>query len=145
MNSWIKAVASFFYVGFLPKAPGTFGSLAGLILAWFLNPNIVFILSALSIIGFVISPAARIAFRQDDPKEFVIDEVTGMMLTVLWLPKKLVLFILGFLIFRVLDIWKPWPIRLIQKNKNALSIMWDDLAAGFFANLILQSLLKFQS
>ena len=145
MNSWVKAIASFFYVGYLPKAPGTFGSLAGLWLAWLFNRELVFILIAFSVIGFAISPAARSAFRQEDPREFVLDEVAGMMLGLLWIPKKPVLFMLGFLFFRIFDIWKPWPICRIQENKNALSIMWDDLAAGFFANLILQVLLKFQS
>lgn len=144
MNSWVKTLASFFYIGNLPKAPGTFGSLAGFALAWFFNQHLWALLAALSFVGFAIAPAAQKAFGQNDPKEFVLDEVAGMMLAVLWIPKSLVFFITGFLLFRLFDIWKPWPIILIQKSQRAVSIMWDDLAAGLLANLMLQIFLKFQ-
>ena len=145
MNSWLKAIASFFYIGYLPKAPGTFGSLAGLTIAWFFNQHLMFILISFLLIGLLISRPARNTFGNDDPKEFVLDEVIGAMLTVLWLPKTPLFFLAGFLLFRLFDIWKPWPIILIQKSKSTLGIIGDDLAAGFSANLILQIALKFQS
>ncbi len=145
MNSWVKALASFFYIGFLPKAPGTWGSLCGLLLAWFFNPQLGGLLIVLSLSGFLIAAPARSVWNNPDPKEFVLDEVVGMMLSVLWLPKKIAIFAAGFLLFRVFDIVKPWPISQIQKSKHPSSILWDDLAAGLLANLILLLVLQLQS
>ena len=91
-----------------------------------------------SVIGLTISKPAAFLFKQSDPKEFVLDEVAGMMLSLLWLPRKIWVYIAAFVLFRVLDIFKPWPISLIQKSKHPSSIMSDDLAAGAFTNLILR-------
>lgn len=145
MNSWVKAIASFFYVGFLPKAPGTWGSLCGLFLAWFFNREQAWVFTVLSISGFFIATRAQEVWKNQDPKEFVLDEVVGMMLSVLWMPKRIVIFAAGFFLFRILDITKPWPISRIQKSKHSSSILWDDLAAGLLTNLILQLTLQLQS
>ena len=72
----------------------------------------------------------------------MLDEVCGMMATVLWLPKTLPVFIAAFLLFRLLDIWKPWPISWLQDQKHPFSIMHDDLAAGLLGNLILRAALR---
>ncbi len=89
--------------------------------------------------GFWVCRASQKVFGTQDPKQFVMDEVCGMMLSVLWIPKEPGFFLIAFLLFRALDIWKPWPISKIQKNRHPSAILWDDLAAGLIANLILQA------
>ena len=144
MNAFVRVVASFFYVGYLPKMPGTWGSLAGLALAWLLAPSLlIYSTLMLSILGLMISERSRGVFGQDDPSHFVLDEVCGMMISVLWLPKIWPVALGAFVLFRLLDVWKPGPIGWIQKQKSASSIMWDDIAAGVVANLLLRGALLF--
>ena len=138
MNRLIKALASFFYVGYLPWMPGTWGSLAVLPIAWFFNENLVWIVVVCSLTGIFICKSAEEAFNSKDPDRFVLDEAAGMALAVLWLPKNLILYAAGFVLFRILDIWKPGLIGWIQKVKNPSSIMWDDLLAGAVVNIFLQ-------
>src|SRR3989338_4383444 len=130
MNNWVKALASFFYVGYLPWAPGSFGSLAGLLIAWYFYGALPYLTIAFCLLGFILCKPATAVFSSKDPAPFVLDEVCGMMLGVLWLPKTPVVFLAGFILFRLFDILKPWPISRIQKNPNPSSIMLDDLAAG---------------
>ncbi len=138
MNNWVRTLASFFYVGYLPWAPGTFGSLAGLLIGWVFYGALPYLTIAFCVLGFVICKPATAVFLSHDPSAFVLDEVSGMMLSLLWLPKTPAVFLAGFILFRLLDILKPWPISRIQKSPNPLSIMWDDLAAGALVNVILQ-------
>ena len=86
----------------------------------------------------MICKRAEEVFNAKDPGCFVLDEVVGMMVSVLWLPKNLLLYVAGFILFRVLDVWKPGPIGWIQNTKTPHSIMWDDLAAGAVVNVVLQ-------
>ena len=90
------------------------------------------------VIGLICCKPARDVFHAEDPSIFVMDEVCGMMVSVHWLPKELWIFGGAFFLFRLFDIWKPGPIGRLQKMKSPLSIVWDDLAAGLLANLILQ-------
>lgn len=142
MKTLIKSIASFFYIGHLPVAPGTFGSLAGLLLAWHFNEALPALFFCLCVAGLLVAAPAESVYGTKDPKQFVLDEVCGMMLGLLWLPKEISIFISAFLLFRLLDIWKPWPVSLLQKNKNPLSIMWDDLACGVAVNAALQAGVK---
>ncbi len=138
MNNWVRTLASFFYVGYLPWAPGSFGSLAGLLIGWYFYGALPSLTIVFCFLGFMLCKPAVAAFLSPDPPSFVLDEVSGMMLSVLWLPKTPVVFLAGFILFRLLDILKPWPISRIQKSPNPSSIMWDDLAAGALVNIILQ-------
>ena len=137
-NGWVKPLASFFYVGYLPWMPGTWGSLAILPIVWFFNENLVWVVATFSFVGFLICKPAEEVFNSKDPDRFVLDEAAGMALAVLWLPKNLILYAAGFVLFRILDIWKPGPLGWIQKTKSPSSIMWDDLLAGAVVNLFLQ-------
>ncbi len=139
----VKLLASFYYVGYLPWMPGTWGSLAALAIAWFFNENLVWLTIIFSVTGFLICKPAEEAFHAKDPSRFVLDEVAGMSLGVLCLPKNLILYAGGFILFRVLDVWKPGPIGWIQKSKMPSSIMWDDLLVGVFVNLFLQVATRF--
>ena len=138
-------IATFFGVGKAPKAPGTFGTLATLPLALLLNwagpfyiMGFVVLLLPLAVWG-----AGRYAetLGVEDPGEIVIDEVWGFLITMTWLPMTWQAYLLGFLLFRVLDITKPFPIGYLdRKIPGGLGIMADDIAAGIIANVILQIL-----
>jgi phosphatidylglycerophosphatase A len=142
LEACVKGAASFFYIGYLPWMPGTWGTIAALPIAWFLNENLVWIALGLSLVGLLICKPAEKAFNAKDPSRFVLDEVAGMALAVLWLPKTIFIYAIGFILFRILDIWKPGPIRWIQDSKTPTSIMWDDLLAGAAVNIILQIVVR---
>lgn len=142
LKNLTKITASFFGVGFAPIAPGTWGSAAGALLAWLSGDWLIYWALGLSALGLRICRQAQVVFGTKDPKAFVLDEVCGMMLSVLWLPKNVSLYFWAFILFRIFDIWKPWPISKIQDSKYPTSIMWDDLVAGVFANLILQAAVR---
>jgi phosphatidylglycerophosphatase A len=138
-----KFVATFFYVGYLPFIPGTFGSLAALLLFLFLKPGFNAQLGYLAVfmfLGFFFSGKAEKSFGSKDPKYIVIDEVTGMFLAFLFVPLDFRLLAVGFILFRVFDTIKPYPADSLQNLKGSSGIMLDDIVAGVYANLILQFL-----
>jgi phosphatidylglycerophosphatase A len=144
-------LATVSYVGHIPFAPGTFGSLVGLgfLVAWFIGGATVFILGCMCAVCFVLGLWATqtvlvaTSFRNTDPKEVVIDEVLGLWLTVFlmafWVPLTWQALAVGFIAFRVFDIVKPFPIdyvdeKLAQLSQTAaLGIMVDDCLAALFA------------
>ncbi len=149
MNFREKAVlflATGFYVGNIPPAPGTLGSLIGLPLCFLLAgiqlpPAIIL---AVLFIGFAvwIAHAAEKTLKKKDPGCIVIDEVSGMVVTLIGLPFNLTTVVIGFIIFRILDILKPFPIRTLdQRLAGGIGIVADDVVAGIFANIILRVLL----
>ena len=142
-REWVRVISSALYVGHLPLAPGTFGSLLGFAVAWWAHAVSLYLLILFSILGFSVCKSAEIFYGKKDPQCFVMDEVCGMMLSVLWLPKQLWIYLLAFAFFRFFDVVKPWPIKLLQKHPHPHSIMWDDLAAGFFANILVQIISRF--
>src|SRR3989338_5285289 len=143
MKKTVKALATFFYIGHTPFMPGTMGSLAGLCIAWFLNGFLLQEFVFLSFVGFLICKPAVEVYETKDPQRFVLDEVCGMMLSVLWVGLNPALYLIGFVLFRLFDSVKPWPISLIQKSDRAPAIMWDVLAAGLLVNGILQILNRY--
>jgi phosphatidylglycerophosphatase A len=138
-----KIIATFFYVGYLPFIPGTFGSAAAFGLFIFLKPGplaqYAFLALFLSL-GFYFSGKAERIFNIKDPKYIVIDEVAGMFLAFLFVPLDFKIMVIGFLLFRVLDTVKPFPADRLQNLKGSAGIMLDDVVAGLYANLILQFL-----
>ncbi|OGX43784.1 MAG: hypothetical protein A3G38_04275 [Omnitrophica WOR_2 bacterium RIFCSPLOWO2_12_FULL_51_8] len=143
----IKLLSSFFYLGFLPLVPGTFGSLAGLFLFYLTAGSrwLHFWLTALVIAaGFLVSGEAERIFRKNDPKFVVIDEAAGMLVSLLFLPfYDGWLLGLGFLLFRVLDTLKAYPAGCLQETRGSIGIMGDDLTAGIYTNIILQLIARF--
>ncbi|MBW2602826.1 MAG: phosphatidylglycerophosphatase A [Deltaproteobacteria bacterium] len=131
------------YIGNISFAPGTFGSVLGLPLCFFLSKidfsmgvllTLIFILCAI----WVANDAEKI-LKTKDPGCIVIDEIAGIILTLFGLPFNITLVTLGFLVFRVLDIWKPYPIRLLEnKFSGGIGIVIDDVVAGILSNLILR-------
>lgn len=140
---FIRLFATLFFSGYSPLAPGTCGSLVTLILVWFLIPENNWLLLGLTLIwlflSLFIAREAEALFGEDDRK-IVIDESAGMLLSILWVPKKFILYGVAFLLFRLYDIVKPPPIRGLEKIRG-YGVTLDDLVAGLFANLTLQILL----
>ena len=138
-KSLATVISTSFGLGFIPLVPATWTSAVAAIALWFIpDPALVYCVVVLSVAGCWACQPSREIFHAEDPKQFVMDEVCGMILTLIWLPKTIVLYVAGFFLFRVLDVWKPWPISRIQNSKHPWSIMGDDLLAGVFANIILQ-------
>ncbi len=140
-NKIIRSVSTVFGIGYLPLMPGTFASLAGLLLYLVIRHNIHLYLGItifLLIAGLYVSGKAEKLFGKDDPGEIVIDELCGMLIVYLFIPFTLFNLITGFIIFRVLDIIKLYPISRLERLKGGWGIMLDDITAGIFANIMLQ-------
>ena len=133
-------ISTFFYLGKLPKAPGTWGSL-GALLVWSFIPESLFfrfiLISLTLIIGFIACENTLKESDDPDPSFIVIDEVVGLWITLLFVPKTIFLFILGFLLFRLFDILKPSFIYSVQFLKGSWGVMLDDILAGVLSLLVL--------
>lgn len=147
-NSIIKILASVFFLGYIPVLSGTVSTIFGVILYLLVSnlKNFYFLATALLLIlGFLICGQAEKIFNQKDSRYIVIDEVCGIMLTFFLIPPRLGYLVLGFLLFRLLDILKPPPIRNIGLLNGSLGIMSDDILAAVYANILLQAVVRFAS
>ncbi|MFZ5998160.1 MAG: phosphatidylglycerophosphatase A [Nitrospirota bacterium] len=137
-----KAIATVLFIGFIPFAPGTFGSLAGVAYLWLVKPDTPLLLITI-IVGFVAGViSAREAgeiFGEEDSRHIVIDELIGYFISMLYLPVTVGYLVAAFVLFRIFDILKPPPIRNIERAvRGGLGVMLDDVVAGIFTNVILQ-------
>lgn len=143
-NLLAKLVATLFYAGYFPLAPGTFGSLITLVIIWFLIPTFFYILMPISI-GLIFlsvwsaSRAEEIFGKDGSP--IVIDEVTGMVISLVFVPHQIKYFVGAFLLFRFFDIVKPAPARAMERLKGGWGVTLDDVIAGIYANLSLHLVL----
>ena len=143
IDAGAKLVATGLGSGYSPFAPGTAGSLVGVLLflplaglAW---PTQLAATAALTLVGvFAAARVARLLGRKD-PGLVVVDEVAGQWITFLALPVTPVTALAGFLLFRVMDIVKPWPARDLERLPGGVGIMADDVAAGIYAHLLLRA------
>lgn len=142
MNPGVRLLATWFGSGLLPKAPGTWGSLAALppaaLLVWLGGP---WLLAAATLLiaaaGWAVSAAYVRASGREDPKEVVIDEVAGQWMPLAVLPFEPLAWLAAFLAFRLFDVAKPWPVGWADRRlKGGLGIMADDLLAGACAALL---------
>ena len=134
-------LATGFGLGKIPWAPGTWGSGVGVFLywasaGWSLEAKIVFLL-VISALGAFASGRVSRSLGQKDPSCVIIDEVAGVYLALLGHPADPLHLASAFLLFRVLDIWKPPPVSLGERLPGGAGIMADDLLAGGLVNLIL--------
>lgn len=139
-------IASTFYSGYFPIAPGTVGSFVAIMVLWFLPPLSWLSLSIISIVGFIIGVwASNIAeeYWGHDPGRVNWDEVIGMIITVITLPKHWIIYVCGFFVFRFFDVLKPYPVNKLEKLPRGLGIMSDDVLAGIYANVVLQIVFRF--
>ena len=146
-----RLVATLFGIGNLRPAPGTWGSLAAILLAWAVDrylgfPALVVLTAAVTGLGFWACGRELAGRPGADPAEIVIDEVAGQWLAFLfpaagfflrdwegWLPWPAP--VAAFLFFRLFDIWKPWLVGRADRRGDAAGVMLDDLWAGLFAGL----------
>ena len=136
-------VATGGYAGYAPVAPGTAGSLVGLgvyaLVRWYGGPGLeAIVLSAVVAVGVWSASVGERYFGKTDPGHVVIDEVAGMLLTLLWLPVTWVGALVGFLAFRVFDIIKPFPAGAAERLPRGWGVMADDLVAGVYAHLVVR-------
>jgi len=138
-------IATCGYIGFVPLAPGTVGSAAGVALFYLVQSTGLLwaqtaLIVALFAAGVWASSAAETALGRTDPGPVVIDEVVGMLITLAWIPVTPLGALAGFLIFRVLDVVKPWPARQFEAMHGGLGIMADDAMAAVYGQLLMRGL-----
>jgi phosphatidylglycerophosphatase A len=141
--SWIATVvATGFGSGFAPFAPGTAGSLVGLLLFWPLRdlPPGAFVLAAAVAFLAGVAASAEVARRTgcEDPGLVVVDEIVGMWTSLAFLPLTPATAAAAFVLFRIMDVVKPYPARALEDLPGGWGIMTDDLMAGVYANLVLR-------
>jgi phosphatidylglycerophosphatase A len=143
---WAWALGTFFGAGYLKPGPGTYGSVAALLLwyaaAHIFTPTALTLSVATTLAAILITligiPASTIVARESgrkDPGFVVIDEVAGQLFALILAPPDWHHAALDLLLFRLFDIWKPWPIRRLEALPNGTGIMLDDVAAGLLALL----------
>jgi phosphatidylglycerophosphatase A len=143
-TKWAWMLATFFGAGYLKPGPGTYGSVAALLLwyaaAHLFHPSATILAAATLFAALLLTDlgirASTIVARESarkDPGFVVIDEVAGQLLALMLMPPDWMHAALALLLFRVFDIFKPWPIRKLEALPEGTGIMLDDIAAGFFA------------
>jgi len=138
-----RLIASFFYVGYIPLVPGTFGSLAAFAiyfpLHYYTNDWRIygFCIILVVALGIWASHVAQKDSKILDPSFVVIDEVAGQLITLFLIPFSWYAVVSGFFLFRILDILKPQPARKAEDLPGGWGIMMDDVIAGVYGNIIL--------
>lgn len=125
--------------------PGTLGSLAGLLVYSLVMHNEIlygFTILFLFMLGLIFAGEAEKVYKLKDPKMIVIDEACGMLLALFFVPFSIFSVIMGFFIFRILDILKPPPAKRMERLTGSLGIMFDDIIAAIYTNLILQVIFR---
>jgi phosphatidylglycerophosphatase A len=150
--SYLKNPIHFMALGFgsglMPKAPGTYGTLAAIPLYLILSQlNLALYLIITGIVcvaGVYICDYTSKALGVHDHSGIVIDEIAGYFITMIAVPNEMIWMLLGFVLFRFFDILKPWPISWLDKNlQGGLGIMLDDVLAGFLALICLHTIIYF--
>jgi len=136
-------VATVGYCGYFPIAPGTVGSVAGLVvyaLVWWTQSTVVEIALILGLFGAGVwaGTTAERYFGGIDPGPIVIDEVVGMLITLAFIPVGWSAALTGFLLFRVFDVLKPYPAGQFERLHGGLGVMADDAMAAIYANICLR-------
>jgi phosphatidylglycerophosphatase A len=146
-KSWVLFVAQGAYSGRMPGAPGTAGTLLGVLLYLPISTlSPIGYLSVCVLVGYIGVWAAGEAenlLGQKDAPSIVIDEIVGYFVSMFMVPFSWGLVIAGFVLFRIFDIIKPWPIRKLEGVHGGAGVMLDDIGAGIYTNLILQLSLYF--
>lgn len=144
MTSLALALATAFGAGYAPAAPGTFGSAIGLLLWWILPRAPLVQLAAIIVVFALGAWSGSVAERhsgKSDPGHVVIDEVLGQLVTMFMNPVGWGGALVGFVLFRVMDIVKPWPADRFEALHGGIGIMADDAMAGVYANVALRLVL----
>ncbi|UCF78964.1 MAG: phosphatidylglycerophosphatase A [Candidatus Eiseniibacteriota bacterium] len=144
MRRAAQILATLFYVGHAPFVPASFGAGAALLIYWFLLPESpVFeplVAAALVALAVLSSGVAEARYGRDG-KQIVIDEVAGMFVSLLLLPRSSVVFLAAFVAFRVLDVLKPFPAGRAQRLPGGWGVVADDIFAGLYTNIFIRLVL----
>ena len=145
MNYLILLFATGFGVGFSPIVPGTMGTLVAIPIYYFLSSTLFSPVYELTLFAFFffsswIAGQAERYWGQKDDRRIVIDEIMGFLVTMLWIPKSPRFIVAGFILFRIFDILKPFPIRRMERVKSGLGVVLDDVLSGVYANIVLHLL-----
>jgi phosphatidylglycerophosphatase A len=149
---WATLAATFFGAGRLKPGPGTCGSLATVIVWALASSRIppasrtwatIVAAAAVTLIGIPAATRVARAYGSKDPQFVVIDEVAGQLVSLIAVPLAWKTFLAGFILFRVFDIWKPFPIRRLERLPEGTGIVVDDLGAGLYAFAVMHLLLHF--
>jgi phosphatidylglycerophosphatase A len=143
MKTGWKILATFFGVGFFPLAPGTLTSLIVVILYKFYLFNLswpvyLLIFLCLFFIGVFVSTQYSTELGKTDPRKIVIDEACGQLIVLFQMPTSWFLLLLGFFLFRLFDIIKPYPIRKVENLRKGWGIMLDDILAATYTIIIIR-------
>ena len=150
---WAWWIGTFFGAGFMKPGPGTWGSLGGVLLwflaAYFARPHILLLTAILATVATLLGiPAGTIVARESgkkDPGHVVIDEVAGQLVSLLGVPIGWKYVLASFILFRGFDILKPPPARQLEALPGGAGIMFDDIAAGLYALLVIHLVMHFVS
>ena len=144
INSIEKFIGSGFYTGFIPLASGTFASIAALaiyFIPYFEKPYIILpAIFIFIVLGIQLGTKFETLYGKD-PAECTVDEVVGMWITLLFLPKNILIALIAFLVWRTLDIIKPFPARKSESLKGGLGIMMDDIISAIYSLIIVHLIL----
>tara|TARA_Y100000816_G_C26073444_1_gene564837 strand:- start:294 stop:755 length:462 start_codon:yes stop_codon:yes gene_type:complete len=139
--------ATWFGIGLIRPAPGTWGSLAALLIwyfAEFLHSSIHIVLPIFILFSWLACSQASQDSQSKDHSSIVIDEVAGMLVALSFVAHEIIIYLWAFLLFRFFDIWKPWPVSWADNNvKGGLGILLDDLIAGLSAGGIIYAIFMF--
>lgn len=146
-TTWAWLTGTFLGIGLLPGGPGTWAALATTVIWYFASRAAHATPASLSIATFIAAiiatligiPAASIVERESgrqDPGHVVIDEVAGQLVALIFATSDIGHAALAFVLFRIFDIWKPQPVRRLERLHGGLGIMMDDVAAGLYALII---------
>jgi phosphatidylglycerophosphatase A len=132
----IKAIATFFGVGYIPFMPGTWGSLAGALIYLVARHNIclswaIFLL--LVGLGLYAAGRAEVLFGKKDDKRIVIDEVCGVFFIYLLIPSNIYYLATGFILYRIFDILKPYPAKKMEHISGSVGVIMDDIIAALYS------------
>ncbi len=154
-RGWAAFIASGFGLGYLKGAPGTWGSLPGIPLGLaLLNLPVALSVGICFLLAFALAPVVKkaiVELNHRDAPEIVVDEIIGQALTILSLKKlaaggitnlPLTYIIWAFILFRIFDIFKPFPANLLDRRKTVFGLFGDDIVAGLYAGLVLRGLIK---
>jgi len=136
----IKIIATFFGLGYLPKASGTIAAFCACLLFFLLHDigiswgPILVLLAVILVLGVYVSACLEEIWGKDNSR-IVLDEVFGMGVALLYVPHQMKVYLAVFALFRLLDIWKPLGIRYLESLKKGWGVMADDFLAGIYANL----------
>jgi len=140
-----RLISSVGYVGRVPLAPGTVGSFAAFC-AWYIispkikTPYFIFLTLIIFFIGVYVSKLIEKELAVHDPGEIVIDEWVGQWIALWFIVLSLFWGLITFCVFRIFDIWKPWPVNKMDLISNGWGVMLDDVAASIYTVLFIQTI-----